>query len=137
MQFSGLSLLATAADRPAVISEYAGQSDAEAAQRVVDNPTLHDRSHTGSQTAVVSETTKLIAWQGRPSRLFDLARDPRETTDVSAEPAYQGVRLRFEAFYSQWQANRRHYPPAPRTAALSAAEAEIVQRRLRELGYVD
>ncbi|MBK6434045.1 hypothetical protein [Candidatus Amarolinea dominans] len=104
---------------------------------MADSPALHDRSHTGSQTAIVSETTKLIVWQGRPSRLFDLARDPRETTDVSAEPAYQGVRLRFEAFYSQWQANRRHYPPAPRTAALSAAEAEIVQRRLRELGYVD
>ena len=136
-QFSGLSLLATAADRPAVISEYAGQSDAEAAQRVADSPALHERSHFGSQTAVVSATTKLIAWQGRPSRLFDLARDPRETTDVNAEPAYQGVRQGLEAFYSQWQANRRHYPPAPRSAALSAAEDEIVQRRLRELGYVD
>lgn len=136
-QSSGLSLLASAADRPAVISEYAGQSDAEAAQRMTNSPALQDRSHFGSQTAVVSQTTKLIVWQERPSRLYDLAHDPRETTDVSAEPAYQEVRQRLEAFYSRWQANRRHCPPVPRTPAETPAEDQIVQRRLRELGYID
>ncbi len=126
--------LAASRDRPdlsfvGLLEGAGGAAAAPAAPRVLR---LSARYVNGQplQRAILFGEFKLVAPAGRhASALYDLARDPDETTDVSADHSVLAMALRGEL--AQWVAEG----VAPPTGAGFTPDAEL-QKELRELGYV-
>ncbi|MFM7185874.1 MAG: sulfatase/phosphatase domain-containing protein, partial [Planctomycetota bacterium] len=72
--------------------EHGGRAAADPAWRTeffYEHPTITNIERIPSSAALVRKDVKYVIWPdfGR-EQLFDLAKDPQETTDVIADPAY-------------------------------------------------
>jgi arylsulfatase A-like enzyme len=82
--------------------------------------------------AVQDDRWKLVTSRLPPqARLFDLASDPEESRDVSAD--FPAERLRLEEHLAAYEALQ---PGAPAAAATPRLDADTIER-LRLLGYTD
>ena len=130
--FQGVSFHQDADSEPRefVVSEYAEPQPSMAALErnlgyLADGLREYDRS----LRAVRTESHKLVRGSDGSRELYDLAADPGETTDVSAEQP--GVTDDLAAALDDWLASFEHADPDG-----SVAISEDRQERLEQLGYL-
>lgn len=119
-------------DRGAVFSE------AEPAQNMLSimrrrRPALvRERRFDQPRRAVIQQTTKLIQTGAEVIELYDLASDPRETVNLADIFPERSEEL--QTLLTSFLRTSAVAPPQRRMAEM---DDPVVQRRLRELGYLE
>jgi arylsulfatase A-like enzyme len=104
---------------------------------VKSNPLMDPSKYPRRQVAVHSATHKYVWYDDRPGELFDLRDDPDEARDLISHGEQHGVLREMSAELETWRKSLEIFPPRLVTESIDAADKAVLDRRLRDLGYLE